>query len=333
MTSMACEQTFDLRDKRVWIAGHTGLVGSALHRRLSQEPCDLLLAGHDELDLIRQDATEAWMRRERPQVVVVAAARVGGIMANSRYPADFLYDNLMIAANVLRTAHEIGVERLVWLGSSCIYPREAEQPIQEDSLLTGPLEATNEAYAIAKIAGLKLAESYNRQHGQQFFTVMPCNLYGPNDNFDPQNSHVIPALMRRMHEAKEAGAQIVELWGTGTPLREFLHVDDLADAVVLLLRRHVSCQPVNVGSSLEISIADLAHVVARVVGYRGRIVFDSTKPDGTPRKVLGSQRVKSLGWRPSISLEDGLGEMYRAWRARNAVAQPPLGRAVEQVVG
>ncbi len=333
MTSMACDQTFDLRGKRVWIAGHTGLVGSALHRRLSREPCALLTAGHEELDLIRQDATEKWMRRMRPQVVVVAAARVGGIMANSRYPADFLYDNLMIAANVLRTAHEIGVERLVWLGSSCIYPREAEQPIQEESLLTGPLEATNEAYAIAKIAGLKLAESYSRQHGQQFFTVMPCNLYGPNDNFDPQNSHVIPALMRRMHEAKEAGAETVELWGTGKPLREFLHVDDLADAVVLLLRRHVSGEPVNVGSSLEVSIADLARLVARVVGYRGRILFDPTKPDGTPRKVLGSQRVRSLGWQPRISLEDGLAEMYRAWRSRNATTQPQLRRAMERVAG
>lgn len=323
MISTACEQQpFDLRGKRVWIAGHTGLVGSALQRRLAQEPCELLVAGHDELDLVRQGETEAWMERTRPQVVVVAAARVGGIMANSRYPADFLYDNMMIAANVLRTAHEIGVERLVWLGSSCIYPREADQPIREDSLLTGPLEATNEAYAVAKIAGLKLAEAYNTQHGQQFFTVMPCNLYGPNDNFDPENSHVIPGLMRKMHAARQAGAETVELWGTGRPLREFLHVDDLADAVVLLLQRHGSGEPVNVGSSSEISIADLAGLIARIVGYRGRIAFDATRPDGTPRKVLDSQRMQALGWRPRITLEEGLDEMYRAWRARSSAIAP-----------
>lgn len=312
------EHPLDLAGKKVWIAGHTGLVGSALVRRLAGEDCKLLTVSHGDLDLTRQSETEEWMRTMRPQLVIVAAARVGGIVANSRYPAEFLYDNAMIALNVMRTAHEIGVDRLLWLGSSCIYPREAAQPMREASLLTGPLEPTNEAYAVAKIAGLKLAAAYGRQYGRRFMTAMPTNLYGPNDNFDLENSHVLPALIRKIHDAKVAGRSSVTLWGTGRPLREFLHVDDMADACVFILRRYDGLDPVNIGSGSEISISDLAGIVADVVGYAGDMVQDTAKPDGAPRKLLDTSVLAALGWRAKIALRDGIRGMYAQWLARSA---------------
>lgn len=311
-----CTHPFDLRGKRVWVAGHRGMVGSALVRRLAREECETLVAGREALDLTHQAETAAWMRREQPQVVLVAAARVGGILANSRYPVDFLYDNLMIALNIMRTAHEIGVERLLWLGSSCIYPKFAAQPIAEQSLLTGPIEPTNEAYAIAKIAGLKLAEAYARQYGHAFLSAMPTNLYGPNDNFDLDNSHVIPALMRKMHEAKVTRAPTVTTWGSGTPLREFLHVDDLADALVFVVRHWHGPEHINIGSGREISIRDLAAHIANIVGFEGEILHDTSKPDGAPRKMVDTTRLAALGWRPRISLEEGLRDAYRCWMDR-----------------
>jgi GDP-L-fucose synthase len=325
MTYMELESrvNLDLRGKRVWVAGHTGLVGSALVRRLSTEGCRVLTATHAELDLTRQADTEAWIKRERPQVIFIAAARVGGILANSRYPAEFLYDNLMIAANIMRTAHMVGVEKLICLGSSCIYPREAPQPIPEEALLTGPLEVTNEAYAVAKIAGLKLAQSYFRQYGDCFVTVMPTNLYGPNDNFDPETSHVLPALMRKIHEAKVAGRPTVTLWGTGRPLREFLHVDDLVDGCILVAKRYHRAEPINIGAGADIAISDLARLIAKVIGFDGRFVFDVSKPDGTPRKLLDTSRLDALGWHPRISLEEGIRDLYAHWLASASAATAP----------
>ena len=312
---------FSLSGKRVWVAGHTGMVGSALVRRLAQEYCDLLVVPHSELDLTRQHHVERWMRIMRPEVVLVAAARVGGIMANATYPADFLYDNAMIALNVLHAAVETDVQKLLWLGSSCIYPRDAEQPLVEDSLLTGPLEATNEAYAIAKIAGLKLAEAYARQAGRQFFSAMPTNLYGPNDNFDPEKSHVLPAMIRRLDEARRTGQASVTIWGSGRPLREFLHVDDMADACIFLLKHHDAATPVNIGSGEEISIHDLAVLVADIVGFRGDILTDPSKPDGTPRKRLDTSRLDRLGWKARIGLRQGIAGVYAEWlKKREALA-------------
>jgi GDP-L-fucose synthase len=321
MTAMgpSPQPRYDLGGKRVWVAGHTGLVGSALVRRLRREDCALLLVGHDDLDLTRQSDTEAWMQHEMPQVIFVAAARVGGILANSRYPVDFLHDNLMIGANVIRTAHAIGVERLLWLGSSCIYPRLAPQPIAEDALLTGPLEPTNEAYAIAKIAGLKLAEACQRQYGDAYFTVMPTNVYGPNDNFDLDSSHVLPALIRKIHDARQHGQASVDIWGSGRPLREFIHVDDLADACVFIARNGTGCAPINVGTGQELSIGDLARLVAEVVGYQGEFRFDTAKPDGAPRKLLDSSHINVMGWSASIDLRDGIRDLYRYW----LTASPP----------
>lgn len=314
-TALDSSLPFSLRGKRVWVAGHRGLVGSAIVRRLAREHCDILTASRQELDLTRQEPTERWMEQAKPDVVVLAAARVGGILANHRYPVDFLYDNIMIGFNVMKAAHGMGVEKLLWLGSSCIYPREAEQPIREDALLTGPLEPTNEAYAIAKIAGAKLAEAYHRQQGQSFVTLMPSNLYGANDNFDLETSHVLPALIRKIHESKRSGAQSVTIWGTGTPRREFLHVDDLADAVIFALKRDLGPELINVGSGHEISIAHLATLVARIVGFEGRFDFDTSKPDGTPRKVLDTSRLQSMGWKPTIELENGIRAVYRRWTA------------------
>ncbi|SDP81428.1 GDP-L-fucose synthase [Phyllobacterium sp. YR620] len=305
---------FDLCGKRVWVAGHTGMVGSALVRRLQNEGCDLLQVSHDELDLTRQADTEAWMARARPDAIFIAAAMVGGIIANSTYPANFLYDNAMIAMNIMHTAHQLGVQKLLWLGSSCVYPKFAEQPISEDSLLTGALEPTNEAYAVAKIAGLKLAEAYARQYGQRFITAMPTNLYGPNDNFDLQNAHVLPALIRKMHEAKIAGSSKAIVWGTGTPKREFLHVDDLADACVFIMKNHAGPEIINIGSGREVSIGELAKLIAGIVGYEGTIVFDTTKPDGTPRKLVDPARLESMGWRPSVALEAGISDLYLRWQ-------------------
>ena len=308
---MADLDTFDLAGKRVWVAGHRGMVGAALTRRLSSEGCTLLEVGRGEVDLREQAAVRAWMVREKPQAVFVAAATVGGIHANATRPAEFLYDNLMIEANIIHAAHEIGVEKLLFLGSSCIYPKLADQPIAETSLLTGPLEPTNEWYAIAKIAGIKLAQAYRRQHGRHFISAMPTNLYGPNDNFDLTSSHVLPALIRKMHEAKAARAESVTLWGTGTPRREFLHVDDLADALVHLIKTYDGEEHVNVGVGEDVSITELATLCARVVGYEGPFVYDTSKPDGTPRKLLDVSRLAALGWRASIPLEAGIASTYR----------------------
>lgn len=319
--------TLDLRGKRVWVAGHRGMVGSAVVRRLQREECTILTAGREELDLREQAATTRWIRRNRPDVAIIAAARVGGIMANAQYPVDFLYDNLMIGLNAMKACHDVGVERLLWLASSCIYPREAAQPITEDALLTGPLEPTNEAYAIAKIAGLKLAEAYSRQHGKSFITAMPTNLYGPNDNFDLDTSHVMPALIRKIHDAKMSGSSTVTIWGTGRSIREFLHVDDLADAAVFLTRNYDGREHVNIGSGREISIGELAALVARAVGFEGSFVFDTSKPDGTPRKGLETSKMERLGWKPSIRLEDGIAQLYALWQQQLDVAERPLARA------
>jgi len=322
---------FELRGKRVWIAGHTGLVGSALVRRLQQEDCRLILASHEDVDLIRQSDTEAFFERERPQVVFLAAALVGGILANARFPADFLYENLMIAANVMRAAHVSGVEKLLLLGSSCVYPRDARQPIHESALLTGPLETTNEAYAIAKIAGLKLAAAYRGQHGDRFITAMPSNLYGPNDNYDPETAHVLPALVRRIHEAHVQKAASVTIWGSGRPLREFLHVDDLADACVFLVQHYDGSEPINVGTGSEISILRLAEVIAEIVGFEGDFVFDGTKPDGTPRKLVDTSKMEALGWRAKIDLDSGIRELHRRWLASVPSGAPVAGGRMIQI--
>ncbi len=318
---------------RIYIAGHRGMVGSAILRRLraraaAGEAITLVTRSRAELDLTDQAAVRAFMEAERPDAVILAAAKVGGIHANNTWPAEFIHDNLMIAANVIDAAHRAGVQRLLQLGSSCIYPKEAPQPIPEAALLTGPLEPTNEPYAIAKIAAIKLCESYNRQYGTDYRSVMPTNLYGPGDNFHPENSHVLPALIRRFHEAAQAGADSVTIWGTGTPRREFLHVDDMAEASLFVFdlpraTYEAETQPmlshINVGSGTDIAIADLAALVARVVGFRGRILTDPSKPDGTMRKLMDSGRLNRLGWRPRIGLEDGIRETWGWWlSARDA---------------
>jgi GDP-L-fucose synthase len=302
--------------RRVWVAGHRGMVGAALSRRLAREGAVLLTATHAELDLRRQAPTEDWMARHRPEFVFVAAAKVGGILANDTYPGSFLYDNLMIQANIVEAARHCGVEKTMLLGSSCIYPRLAPQPIAESSLLTGPLETTNEWYAIAKIAGVKLAQAYRREYGMSLLSVMPTNLYGPGDDYDLRNSHVAAALLRRIHQAREVGAESVVLWGTGTPLREFLHVDDLADACLFLMRTWAEPDPINIGSGQEVSILALAALVAEVVGWNGRFDFDATKPDGTPRKLLDRSLLSAMGWQASIALRDGLADAYADFRAR-----------------
>ncbi|MGJ4858935.1 GDP-L-fucose synthase family protein [Labrys sp. La1] len=301
-----------LHGKRVWVAGHRGMVGAALMRRLQGEGCTLLTAGKDELDLRRQAETEAWIERMRPEVIFLAAAKVGGILANASLPADFLYDNLAIETNVVHAAARAGVAKLVLLGSSCIYPREAAQPIGEDQLLSGPLEPTNEWYAIAKIAGLKLVQAYRRQHGCDFIVAMPCNLYGPHDNFDLASSHVLAAFIRRVHEARLREAPSIEIWGSGTPRREFLHVDDCADALVHLATNYSDEKPINIGTGWDITILELLETVKRVVGYTGATTHDRSKPDGTPCKLMDSSRIAALGWRPRIGLEEGIAETY-AW--------------------
>lgn len=294
----------------MFVAGHRGMVGSAVVRRLAREPVEILTASRDALDLRRQADVAAWMSAHRPDVVIIAAARVGGILANDSYPVDFLLDNLLIESNLMSAAHAADVRKLVFLGSSCIYPKFAQQPIPESALLTGPLEPTNEWYAVAKIAGIKLAQAYRRQYGRDFISAMPTNLYGPGDNYDPRNSHVIPALIRKAHEAKLAAAPHMVVWGSGSPRREFMHVDDLADAIVFLLRHYSDPTHINVGVGSDISIAELARIVCRVVGYYGDLHFDTTKPDGTPRKMMDSTRLAALGWSPSIALEDGLKGVY-----------------------
>jgi GDP-L-fucose synthase len=309
---------FDLTGCRVWVAGHRGMVGQALVRRLEREPCDLV-APDSRIDLRRQDAVDCWMANARPDVVFVAAAKVGGIHANDTRPAEFLYDNLMIEANVIEAARQAGVAKLVFLGSSCIYPKMAPQPIHEDALLTGALEPTNEWYAVAKIAGIKLCQAYRRQYGCDFISAQPTNLYGPFDNFDLTTSHVLPALIRKAHEAMAAGARDLTIWGSGTPLREFLHVDDLADALVFLATRYSGEDIVNIGSGIEITIGDLAQMVARIVGFKGPVVTDPTKPDGTPRKLLDTGRLEQLGWRASIGLEQGITSAYD-WYLKNTLS-------------
>jgi len=305
-----------LAGAKVWVAGHRGMVGSALLRRLGSEDCRLLTVDKAELDLRRQSATEAWLEKTRPDLVFLAAAKVGGILVNDTFPADFLYDNLMIEANVIRASASVGVAKLVLLGSSCIYPREAPQPISETALLTGPLEPTNEWYAIAKIAGVKLVQAYRRQHGRDFIAAMPCNLYGPNDNFDPTSSHVVPALLRRIHEAKVRGDASIEIWGTGMPRREFLHVDDAADALVRLAQTYSDEQLINIGAGQDLTILELAEAIKQVVGYQGDTTHDRSKPDGTPAKLLDSSRMQALGWTPRIGLIEGLRDTYR-WYAKH----------------
>lgn len=303
-------KAYTLQGKSVWVAGHTGMVGSALVRRLASEGCQVLTVRRQDVDLRRQADVEHWMEAARPQAVFVAAAKVGGIWANETYPADFLYDNLMIEANILHAAARSGVEKLVFLGSSCIYPRLAPQPIPEAAMLSGPLESTNQWYAIAKIAGIKLAEAYRKQHGCDFVSAMPTNLYGPGDTYDERSSHVIPALIRKAHAAKLANAPHMVVWGSGTPLREFLHADDCADALVHIMRVYSDDEHINVGAGTDLSINDLARMVCEVVGFQGGIVNDTAKPDGTPRKLMSGVKLAALGWTPRIGLREGLAHAY-----------------------
>jgi GDP-L-fucose synthase len=301
---------FPLAGKRVWVAGHRGMVGSAIVRRLASEACEILTATRAEVDLKDPAAVRAFVGDTKPDAIFMAAAKVGGILANDTQPADFLYDNLMIAANVTEAAHRHDVGKLLFLGSSCIYPKEAPQPIPESALLTGPLEPTNEWYAVAKIAGIKLAQAYRKQHGRDYISAMPTNLYGPGDNFDLQTSHVLPALIRKAHEAKLAGADHITLWGTGTPRREFLHADDCADACVFLMQRYSGHDHVNVGSGEDIAILDLARLVCEVVGFTGEIRTDTSKPDGTMRKLMSGERLKAMGWTPRVGLREGVAAVY-----------------------
>ncbi len=307
---------YALTGRKVWVAGHGGMVGSALVRRLDREDCEILTVGRSEVDLTRQADVEAWMAAARPQLVFLAAAKVGGIQANDSRPAEFIFENLVIETNVIDAAWRTGVEKLLFLGSSCIYPKLALQPMSEDALLTGPLESTNQWYAIAKIAGIKLCQAYRRQYGCDFVSAMPTNLYGPGDNFDLHSSHVVPALLRKIHEAKIRGLDSVEIWGTGRPRREFLYVDDLADALVHLMTSYSQPEHINVGTGEEVTIRDLAKTIAEVVGYSGRFDFDTTKPDGTPRKLLNSSRLHECGWRSDTSLREGLARTY-AWYLSN----------------
>lgn len=312
---------YALAGKKVYVAGHRGMVGSAIVRRLATVGCTVLTATRSEVDLVRQASVESWFAKHRPDSVFLAAAKVGGILANDTMPADFLYENLMIEANIIHAAHKIGTEKLLFLGSSCIYPKFAEQPIPEDALLTGPLEPTNEWYAIAKIAGIKLCQAYRKQHGSDFISAMPTNLYGTGDNYDPQTSHVLPALIRKVHEAKAEDAPSITLWGSGTPLREFLHADDCADALVFLMQHYSGHEHVNVGSGHEITIRDLAVMIAEASGYRGSIELDPSKPDGTPRKLMDSARLRAMGWQPSIGLEAGIRRTLAEFRNLQSKAE------------
>ena len=301
---------FDLRRKRVFVAGHKGMAGSAIVRRLAREDCDIVVAERRTLDLTSQSATEDWLTRTRPDVVFLAAARVGGIHANNTYSADFIVDNAAIALNVIRGAFAAGVKKLLFLGSSCIYPKAAHQPMKEEELLTGPLEPTNEWYAIAKILGIKLCESYVRQHAADFVSVMPTNLYGPGDNYHPENSHVPAALIRRFHEAKLAGAPSVDIWGTGKPRREFMSAEDLADACVFVMKHYSDNGFLNVGTGQDISIGEFARLVSEIVGYRGALAFDTSRPDGSPQKLLDVSKLSALGWRAKVPLREGLAAAY-----------------------
>jgi GDP-L-fucose synthase len=308
--------SFDLAGKRIFVAGHNGMAGSAIVRRLYQEPCEVLVAKRQDLDLRCQGPTEDYFCSTRPDVVVMAAGRVGGILANNTYPVEFLADNLAMALNCIRASHMGGVRKLLFLGSTCIYPKFAKQPMSEDQLLTGELEPTNQWYAIAKIAGIKLCEAYRRQYGCDFISVMPTNLYGPGDNYHPEHSHVVAALIRRFHEAKVTGALSVVIWGTGTPRREFLYVEDFADACVFVLKNYSTSEFLNVDVGEDISIADFAPMVTDVVGYRGEITYDASKPDGTPRKLVDVSRLSALGWKSKVSLREGLGKAYAGFLMR-----------------
>lgn len=310
---------YELAGKRVWVAGHRGMVGSALVRRLDTEGCDIVTSDRQSTDLIRQADVEGFLADARPDVVIIAAAKVGGIFVNDTYPADFLYDNLMIASNIIAAAAKGGVQKLLFLGSSCIYPKLAPQPISEDALLTGPLESTNQWYAVAKIAGIKLCQAYRRQYGCDFISAMPTNLYGPGDNFDLQRSHVLPALIRKAHEAKMRGDASIVVWGTGRPRREFLHADDCADALVFLLKNYSDESHVNIGSGTDLTIQELAQLVCRITGFSGEIVFDTSKPDGTPRKLMDNAFLRALGWSPRIGLEEGIAATYRSFLADDRV--------------
>ena len=307
---------YKLTDKRVFVAGHRGMVGSAIVRRLLNENCTIIKASRAELDLADQKAVREWILAEKPDVVILAAAKVGGIMANDTYPADFLYENLMIEANVIEASFRAEVEKLLFLGSSCIYPKMAPQPIAEAALLTGPLEPTNEWYAVAKIAGIKLCEAYRRQHRCDYISAMQTNLYGPGDNFDLNSSHVLPALIRKAHDAKLSCAETMEIWGSGLPRREFLHVDDLADGCIFLVKNYSDDGHVNLGSGKDLPIIDLAKLVCEVVGFKGQITRDISKPDGTPRKLMSGEILASMGWLSTISLKEGIEHTYRDFLAR-----------------
>ena len=305
------------KDSKIYVAGHRGLVGSAIMRKLQQEGyTNIITRTHKELDLTNQAQTQEFFEKEKPEYVFLAAAKVGGIHANNTYPADFAYINIMIESNVIKASYDYGVKKLLFLGSSCIYPKLCPQPIKEEYLLTGPLEKTNEAYAIAKIAGLKMCQYFNRQYGTNYISVMPTNLYGPNDNFDLETSHVLPALIRKFHEAKIDNKPYVEVWGTGTPRREFLHVDDLADAVIYLMNNYDENEPLNIGTGKDITIKELAELIKEIVGYEGEIKFDTTKPDGTPRKLLDVSRLHATGWKHKIELREGIQSTYE-WFKEN----------------
>lgn len=308
--------SFNLKGQRVLITGHKGMVGSALTRRLESEDCEILTAGRQEADMTRQNEVEHLIDNLAPDIIIIAAAKVGGILANSQYPQDFLYDNLMIASNLIHAAHKADVNRLLFLGSSCIYPKFAPQPIQESSLLTGSLEPTNEWYAIAKIAGIKLTQAYRAQHKRAYISAMPTNLYGTNDNFDLKGSHVLPALIRKAHEAKVSQADHIEIWGTGTPMREFLHADDCADALIFLLKHYNGAEHVNVGYGKDLTIMELAKIICETVGYKGNILTSPNKPDGTPRKLMSADKLRNLGWTPAISLREGIKQTYQ-WYLEN----------------
>ncbi|WP_119256073.1 GDP-L-fucose synthase [Shinella zoogloeoides] len=307
------EGAYNLAGKRVFVAGHRGMVGAAIVRRLAQEDCDILTATRKELDLTRQADVEAWMEERRPDAIFLAAAKVGGILANDTYPAEFLYENLVLETNIIHAAHRVKVQKLLFLGSSCIYPKFADQPIVEEALLKGELEPTNEWYAIAKIAGIKLCQAYRKQYGDDFISAMPTNLYGPGDNFDLTSSHVVPALIRKAHQAKVDGLPELTVWGTGTPRREFLHVDDCADACVHLMKNYSGDGHINVGLGEDVTILELTRLICKVVGFTGEIVHDLSKPDGTPRKLMSAAKLRALGWNPRIGLEEGIADAYRAF--------------------